>query len=182
MATSSVNVGGSWKELVDGTAVNVGGTWKNVAEIFVNVGGTWKSAWSNVVITLTGATNNATSTGSSSSASLRVYSDGDVYFRDNGGSFVQISGATDWVRPTAQVGNYEARFTNLTGDTGSFSANVSEDAWTDMATGFLLLTVTDTSDGPESKSVTFDVEIRDKATNTTQATAEYTLTANRDAS
>lgn len=40
----SVNIGGTYKELVGGH-VNIGGTWKEICGSYVNIGGTWKQTF-----------------------------------------------------------------------------------------------------------------------------------------
>ncbi len=62
---SEVNVSGTWKSLVTGTAVNVSGAWKTVSHIFVNVSGVWKQAW----ISFTASASDSTPSGSDSGAS-----------------------------------------------------------------------------------------------------------------
>jgi hypothetical protein len=40
----SVNIGGTWKDLVK-PSCNIGGTWKNGLLLAANIGGTWKTLW-----------------------------------------------------------------------------------------------------------------------------------------
>jgi hypothetical protein len=40
----SVNIGGTWKDLVK-PSCNIGGTWKDGLELWTNIGGVWKKCW-----------------------------------------------------------------------------------------------------------------------------------------
>lgn len=176
---SHVNVSGTWKNLVNGTAVNVGGTWKTVSRIFVNVSGTWKEAWASWVLAFSGTTTNtAAAVGSNATAEVVFRTDGTVDMRDNlSGGYTEVGA---WISDTteAATSGAEIRWTNAVGDTMTLSTT-AEDTWHDITASDLQLYITDTDGSAiNQESVTFDMQVRD-AGDVTQDTQSYTLTANR---
>ena len=130
-------------------------------------------------VTLSGATNTASRAGSDCNADFKFDNNGMVYERDNSDSFVQISAATDWIRPVAIApDDYEIRYTGATGDTGDLTATVAMDTWHPLLTDFIIF-ITDSTPTPGGKSATFTIEIR-KGSGPVIASASYTLTADRE--
>ena len=131
-------------------------------------------------LTLTGAVHSVSSGTNPTTASFKWDNDGNVYRKRNADAYIQISTATDWLRPTSGApDDYEIRFTNLTGDTGAFSINATVDVWQALTTD-LVATVTDTDSGIGGFSCSFDIEIRKGSTGSALASASYTLSADYD--
>ena len=94
-------------------------------------------------------------------AQYKVDNDGNVYRRINNQSWTQINTLTNWVRPTSFApGLYEVRYTNITGNTGDFSASAAVNVWFSLSSGDFICTLLDTTNGFSSRSVSFTIEIR----------------------
>lgn len=129
------------------------------------------------IYTLSGETVvGSTSSGTTSVAVILINPDGTV--DKNQDSVVsQIDAATDWVRP-AGIGDetsFEVRYTNKVGDDLLVHNVQLEDVWHDLDSlnqwGY-----TTVASGPgTSHSGTFDIEIRNKATQVVLASANYDL-------
>lgn len=73
------------------------------------------------------------------SVSIRIYGgghatrEGEVWYHDATGTLVQLSDSTNWIVPhtDADAESWNARYTNLTGDTTQLSGN-AKDTWFDM--------------------------------------------------
>ena len=142
---SHVNVGGTWKALVNGTAVNVGGAWKTVAKIYVNVSGVWKEAWASWQLLFAGTTTNtANNFAANATAEVVFRTDGTVDMRDNlTGAYTEVG---SWITDTTEAAGSgaELRWTNAVGDSMT-SFTTAEDAWHDITAGDLQLYITDTN-------------------------------------
>ncbi len=126
-------------------------------------------AGTNGVVTLSGEVISDTG-GAPRNARLNINADGTVDKVEDT-TTTQIDTATDWIFPNAYAnGDYDARYTNLSGDALDIEA-AAEDIWialsADRQWGY------STS---SSKSGTMDFEIRDPG-GTTVASTQYTLTA-----
>lgn len=139
------------------------------------------SVLNTVVVTLSGETITATPIGEDAHAYLKIDAgDGKVYAKVNTGAYTQIDSATDWIRPAdAAPGDYEFRFTGLTGDALAFSTAV-EDTWYPLSSGDFILRQTDITTGPGGKSSTFTVEVRKGSSGGAHTSASYTLAADRE--
>lgn len=133
-------------------------------------------------LNLDGETLSAESATSPTYCRFKLDNDGFLYYSYDTGtpSWTKFDTAADWVRPVAHAGDgtYYARFTNLAGDTGSASANQTEDAWVQI-TGSATITVEvhDSVDGGLGKNITFDIEIGTDGS-TADVSNSYDLTAN----
>jgi len=130
------------------------------------------------VINLDGHTNTAFNFGANAIAYFRIAADGNMYQQDNAAGFTQIDSTADWIVPEASApGSYRCMFDNLTGDT-TFRVG-----WGFASTWYALTSnrdmyVYDNTTGPGGKSITMDYAIDDGTTE--QASASYTLTADRE--
>lgn len=113
-------------------------------------------------------------------AGFRINQDGTID-EQSAGSYTQVDGTTDWIIPNDLApGDYEVRYTNVSGTgAGDETATAAEDTWYELSSGAFEVTLT--ASVVESKSITFDFEIRDGADNT-RATGEYTITVTQNSS
>ena len=136
------------------------------------------SAGSGDVVNLDGHINAAFRFGANALAYFKVDGDGNMYQKDNVGSYTQIDSTADWVRPTTSApGSYRVMFDNLTGDT-AFRVG-----WGFASTYYALTTdremyVFDNTTSGGGKTITMDYNIDDGTTE--QASASYTLSADRE--
>lgn len=136
--------------------------------------------FANVVPSLSGNSNTASNSGANATAEFKVDQDGNMYERDNVGSWVQINTPRDWLRPTSQApGDWRVRYTNAVGDTADLTVTAAEDAWHSLSGGDFILTLVDSTSGPATKTVTFDLEL-DRGGGTALESGSYTLTADRN--
>ena len=130
------------------------------------------------VVNLDGHTNTAFRFGANALAYFKVDGDGNMYMKDNVGSYTQIDSTADWVRPTTSApGTYRTMFDSITGDT-AFRVG-----WGFASTYYALTTdremyVYDNTSASGGKTITMDYHIDDGTTE--QATGVYTLTADRE--
>lgn len=129
-------------------------------------------------VTLSGETVTAFNFGANATAHFKVDNDGNMYERTNSGSWSQIDSSTDWVRPTSSApGSYRTMYDSETGDTGFLVAWGFSGTYYAVSTDREMYTYDNTSVAG-GKSVTCDFHIDDGSTE--QATASYTMTADRE--
>ena len=154
-----VKDGGVWKEAV--VFVRDGGVWKQ-ADLSVRDGGVWKEAVSftpTITLTYTFASDTV---GQVYLASITVGSNGTVSAVGPQGKTANYS----WIDDAAYVGDYEVRATLVSGSAPSGTVG----SWIDCASGATW------SRSSSTYGVTkLTVEIRDKATQTIQASATFDI-------
>lgn len=127
-----------------------------------------------------GSPSEANNAGSDATQELKVDQDGNVYYRDNGGSWVQLSSSTDHTRPTGDSpGTLEVSYTGASGDTGSLSGQ-TEDVWTALSSGDWIIMITDSTPTLGGKSATFTLQLRWGSSGDADETGGYTLSADRE--
>lgn len=130
-------------------------------------------------LTLSGGSYNAFNFGANARVDIKVDDDGNVYRRNNLGSYSQIAAGSDWIRPASSApGAYEVRYTNATGDTGDLAGTVAEDTWHPLTTSDFAVWIVTT--GVDSVSATFDIEIRNGNSGGADESTSYTLSATRE--
>jgi hypothetical protein len=139
----------------------------------------WGAAGGGDVVTLSGGTVNAFAFGQNSIAFHYFNADGTS---DRDGTTTpprtQINASTDWVIPNGSApGSYRVKYSNMTGDTGSYSGNIST-VYAALTAPDKYVAVTDTTTGAGGKSITETVHIDDGTTE--QDTGSYTQTADRE--
>jgi len=123
-----------------------------------------------VALTLSGHTFAANSTSNPTTGSFIVDNDGNMYTQENASPVIQIDTATDWIRPADRSpGDYEVRYTSVTGDTANLTCTTAVDTWHPLSTNLAV--------GP--KSCTFTIEIRKGSTGAALVSGSYTLSADR---
>ena len=91
--------------------------------------------------------------------------EGEVWYTDSTGSDVQFSASTNWIIPNsdADAESWQARYTNLTGDTGQLSGNGSGGAWIDITSTspyYCQITLAEAGTASTAYSVSGNAEIR----------------------
>ena len=135
-----IKVSGAWRE-IDDVSIKVSSAWKEVTRVYVKIGVAWKEAWSNYVVTLTGATISEVPIGR---AWLVLRSDGTTDEETGGGpTTTQINASTDWIIPNAiaATGDFEAMWTAV-GDapndvTAGWTTGVYADLTSDLKVGYI---------------------------------------------
>lgn len=131
------------------------------------------------ILTLSGHSVVANTSGSQASARIKIDSDGKVYESVNLAAWVQVDTVDDWVRPAnAAPGSFETRYTNLTVDALA-SATAAEDIWHPMSSGDFILEQTDNTPAFGGNISIVDIEIRSGSSGSAEVSASYSLTADR---
>lgn len=130
------------------------------------------------VVTLSGEVSQAFNFGADARAEIKIDNDGLAYKRSNGGTWNQIDGSADWIRPTNSAGSpYRCRYTNLVGDALDGATSQAEDTWMSTVNDFFFVAI-DTSPTLGGKDSDFDIEVDDGTT--LQDSGAYTLQADRE--
>jgi hypothetical protein len=164
---------GSQYREVEEFALYDGSQWRNIEEAYVFDGTDWRLFFSSsATVTLT----NQSISHSAATAIAGIYfnTDGTVDKRE-GGTYTQISTATDWVVPNGAGGSgYAIQFSGVsfTGSGFIWAYSPSPGSWQSLGTqAYFYLQKTSSGTG----SVTFTVSIRDASTLTVLDTATVTL-------
>ena len=129
-------------------------------------------------VTLSGENSIAFKFNANATAYLKVDNDGNMYKKANAAAYSQIDASTDWVRPTSSApGSYRTMYDSATGDTSYLTAWGTSGTYYALTSDREMSVYDDTSAGG-GQSVTCDFHIDDGTTE--QATASYTLTADRE--
>jgi len=133
-----------------------------------------------VALNLDGHSFAANSTSNPTTGSFIVDNDGNMYTQENASPVIQIDTATDWIRPADRSpGDYEVRYTSVTGDTANLTCTTAVDTWHPLSSGDWTITVSDTNLAVGPKSCTFTIEIRKGSTGSALVSGSYTLSADR---
>jgi hypothetical protein len=131
------------------------------------------------VITLSGETSSAFKFGSNATAELKCDNDGNIYKRQNGGTWNQVDTGTDWVRPAASApGSYRCMFDTLTGDTSFHVGWGTSGTYYALTSDRWMYTYDNTPTGG-GKSCTCHWHI-DDGTTEQAGDVSYTMTADRE--
>ena len=106
-------------------------------------------------------------------AGVKANSDGTMQQR-KGGLFTQIDASTDWIIPNGAASSlYEVRYTNVSGNFGSFTPAAAVDTWIDLGADRQWLLTNGTA---IYASRTFTLEIRYNG-GAVLSSASYTIAA-----
>ena len=130
-------------------------------------------------VTVTADSNTAFNVGADAIAYMIWNQDGTRDEKDNALASTQVHASTDWVIPnSAAPGSYRIRHTSATGDTGDWTPAGAINVYFSLSSN-RLYSVTDTTTGFATKSVTFNIQIDDGAGNVLSQ-ASQTVTADRE--
>lgn len=170
-----VDDNGTLREIV-GAFVNDNGTLRDIQKGFVNDNGTLRQFFSRGTLTLSGGSADSTASDPLNAIARFTFNQDGTVDRTQNGSTAQVDSLTDWVIPnSAAPGDYEIRFTDLTGDSPTVSGSTAEDSWRAFTSGNFVLTLIQGSVGVSACS--FTIEIRKGSSGAALVSAPYALGA-----
>lgn len=183
--TIHTNVGGVWKD-VSAPEVNISGSWKTVATIEVNIGGTWKSSFvAGGFVNQPNITEEESFSGQQVECGIRFQQLGDSDEIDKDGNTIfRVSGEWWSEEPETGIGNdYDIRCASMNGGTLWDIQAAAVGTWINIGAGrnwAMLRTFGKGQEGVGSDHASGNMEIRDVATETVQASFVMDITATID--
>jgi len=170
-----VDDNGTLREIV-GVFVNDNGTLRDVQKGFVNDNGTLRQFFSRGTLTLSGGSADSTASDPSNAIVRFTFNEDGTVDRTQEGSTAQVDASTDWVIPnSAAPGDYEIRFTSLSGDSPTVSGGTAENSWWAFTSGNFQLSLIQGTVG--SQACSFTIEIRKGSSGAALVSGSYSLSA-----